>query len=150
VSVIYPHVKDLRINYLVDAGPVIALANKSDVWHGWSVGVLGALSEPLYTTEAVLAETCHQLRRLRPALYEVLSLVNDGEIRLCPVAAVAGKRIVALMEKYGDIMDFGDATLVALSEMHPRARLITVDRRDFSVYRRSDGKPVPSLMPDVV
>jgi hypothetical protein len=37
-------------------------------------------------------------------------------------------------------MDAGDATLVVLSEQYPRAKLLTVDTRDFAVYRRGDGK----------
>ncbi|WP_157836908.1 hypothetical protein [Geminisphaera colitermitum] len=47
-------------------------------------------------------------------------------------------------------MDLGDATLVALSEQFPRAKLITIDRTDFTIYRRKDGKLVPSIMPPVI
>jgi hypothetical protein len=25
--------------------------------------------------------------------------------------------------------------------------LITIDRKDFTIYRRNDGKPVPTIMP---
>ncbi|MDR2675402.1 MAG: PIN domain-containing protein [Opitutaceae bacterium] len=137
------------INYLVDAGPLIALANKSDMWHEWSIATLNILGEPLCTTDAVLVETCHRLRRLRPAVHGILSLVKDGDIQICPIMPAGSGRILDLMKKYADIMDFGDATLVVLSEMHPRARLITVDRRDFSLYRRLDGSAVPTIMPDV-
>jgi hypothetical protein len=44
-------VKDSPVNYLVDAGPIIAAFDKSDQWHGWSAAVLLALDEPLHTTE---------------------------------------------------------------------------------------------------
>ena len=50
------------------------------------------------------------------------------------------------MDKYGQ-MDVADASLIVLSELNPRARLITIDRRDFTVYRRNDGNPVPCIMP---
>jgi hypothetical protein len=30
---------------------------------------------------------------------------------------------------------------------NPAARLITVDRRDFTIYRRRNGTPVPCIMP---
>jgi len=44
-------------------------------------------------------------------------------------------------------MDLADATLVALSEQYPRAQLITIDEKDFTIYRRRDGLPVPCIMP---
>jgi len=37
--------------------------------------------------------------------------------------------------------------LLILSELFPRAKLLTLDRADFSVYRRRDGRPVPCIMP---
>jgi hypothetical protein len=33
------------------------------------------------------------------------------------------------------------------AEARPRARLLTVDVRDFTIYRRRDGSPVPCIMP---
>jgi predicted nucleic acid-binding protein len=83
------------------------------------------------------------------AVHGILSLVKNGDIQICPIMPDGSGRILDLMKKYADIMDFGDATLAVLSEMHPRARLITVDRRDFSFYRRHDGSAVPTIMPDV-
>ena len=44
-------------------------------------------------------------------------------------------------------MDLADATLVALSEQSPQAKLITIDEKDFTIYRRRDGNPVPCIMP---
>jgi hypothetical protein len=43
-------------------------------------------------------------------------------------------------------MDAGDATLVVLSELCPRARLITLDD-DFRRYRRFRHQAVPLVMP---
>ena len=43
--------------------------------------------------------------------------------------------------------DLADATLVALSEQYPNAKLITIDEKDFTIYRRRDGHPVPCIMP---
>jgi hypothetical protein len=45
-------------------------------------------------------------------------------------------------------MDAGDATLVVLSELYPRARLITVDD-DFRRYRRFRPQTIPAVMPDL-
>ena len=46
-------------------------------------------------------------------------------------------------------MDAGDATLVVLSELYPRAKLITVDD-DFRRYRRFRNQAVPLVIPDRV
>jgi hypothetical protein len=45
-------------------------------------------------------------------------------------------------------MDVGDATLVLLLELCPRARLITVDA-DFRRYRRFRNQVIPVVMPVV-
>lgn len=44
-------------------------------------------------------------------------------------------------------MDVGDASLVILSERFPRAKLVTTDVTDFTLYRRRDGRPVPIIAP---
>jgi len=43
--------------------------------------------------------------------------------------------------------DLADATLVVLSEQYPHAKLITIDEKDFTIYRRRDGLAVPCIMP---
>ena len=45
------------------------------------------------------------------------------------------------MAKYADSpMDFADATLVALAEERSIASIVTLDRKDFSVYRTASRK----------
>jgi predicted nucleic acid-binding protein len=117
-----------------------------DQWHAWSRDTLVALEEPVASTETAVAEAAHQLRHFRPALQALMLMLAEGRVRLQPVLATRSQRIGELLAKYRR-MDLGDATLVALSEQIPRARLVTVDRRDFTVYRRKDGRPVPCIMP---
>ena len=53
------------------------------------------------------------------------------------------------MAKYRDLpMDFADATLVHIANREKIGRIFTLDRRDFSVYRLSEGRSfdtVPAL-----
>jgi hypothetical protein len=56
------------------------------------------------------------------------------------------RRVGELLAKYPR-MDVGDATLVVLSELWPRARLITVDD-DFRRYRRFRHQVIPLVNPD--
>jgi hypothetical protein len=51
-----------------------------------------------------------------------------------------------LLVKYPQ-MDAGDASLVVLSERFPKAKIITVDVRDFTVYRRFRNQPLPLIHP---
>jgi hypothetical protein len=44
-------------------------------------------------------------------------------------------------------MDAGDASLVVLSELHPKAKIITTDVRDFTVYRRFRHEALPLIHP---
>jgi hypothetical protein len=133
-------------NYLIDAGPLIGLLNKSDQWHPWSAQTLAVLDEPLATTEAALTEACHRLQKLRPALQIIMLMVAEGRLVIKPQLPDHVVRIAELLDR-DSAMDLADATLVTLSEQNPKAKLITLDRRDFSRYRRSDGSLVPSLMP---
>lgn len=55
-------------------------------------------------------------------------------------------RLVQLLQKF-ERMDVCDGSLVILSEQYPDARIITVDARDFPVYRRFGRDPLPLIMP---
>lgn len=134
-----------EINYLVDAGPVVGLFNRKDQWHAWSASVLTVLDEPLATTETVWAEVCHLLHKDRPCLLAAVNAVKTGRLRLLPVWEQA-ERIGALLEKYPS-MDAGDASLVVLSEKLPKAKIITTDVRDFTIYRRFRNEPLPLIHP---
>ena len=133
------------INYLVDAGPLIGFLDKDDQWHEWSTRALEVLDEPLVTTETAVAEACHRLRKLRPALAVIPRLIAEGRLILAPVFSEQPRRVGELLAKYPE-MDAGDATLVVLSELFPRAKLITVDD-DFRRYRRHRNQAIPLVMP---
>ena len=134
------------INYLVDAGPLIGFLDKDDQWHEWSTRVLEVLDEPLATTETAVAEACHRLRKLRPALAVIPRLIAEGRLILAPAFTEQPRRVGELLAKYPD-MDAGEATLVVLSEQYPRAKLITVDD-DFRRYRRHRNQALPLVMPE--
>ena len=64
---------------------------------------------------------------------------------LVPTFAEHPQRVEELLAKYPE-MDAGDATLVVLTEIFPRAKLITVDD-DFRRYRRLRNQAIPVVMP---
>ena len=75
-------------------------------------------------------------------------MLAEGRVVLQPVLIEYPRRVGELLAKY-PLMDAGDATLVVLSEVCPRARLITVDD-DFRRYRRFRSQGIPLVMPERV
>lgn len=145
----FPSVKVSAPSHLLDAGPLVGLLDADDQWHEWSRTTLSAISGSLRTTETAIAEACYHLRDLRPALSAILKMIDAGALVLEPLVQRRASRIGRLLADYSE-MDLGDATLVVLSEVYPKARLVTLDVRDFSIYRRSDGTPVPIIAPSPV
>jgi predicted nucleic acid-binding protein len=45
-------------------------------------------------------------------------------------------------------MDFADACLVYMSEQTKDCRIVTIDRADFTVYRRHGREAIPLMLPD--
>jgi predicted nucleic acid-binding protein len=39
-------------------------------------------------------------------------------------------------------MDLADASIVVMSELHPTSQVFTIDRTDFSIYRRNDRQVI--------
>lgn len=137
--------KDSAIRYLIDAGPLVAALSASDQWHHWAVQAMSVIDEPVATSEFALAEACHLLKSDRPGLRQIVRFVASGRLR--PLSTWgAAVRMEELLVKYPQ-MDAGDASLVVLSEQLPKARIITVDVRDFTVYRRFRNQPLPLIHP---
>ncbi len=139
--------KDSQVRYLVDAGPLVGAFWAADQWHAWSRGTLESIGQPVYTSESVFAEAAHHLKRHLPALMQLVAAFETGLVRFIPLLPLNAIRAAEIVSRYAPFADWGDASLVILSERHPRARVITVDVRDFTIYRRWDGSRVPCIMP---
>lgn len=132
---------------MVDAGPLIGAFWPADQWHAWSRETLSSVDSAVYTTETVFAEAAYQLKTHLPALLQLLAALETGLVRLVPLDSACAVRAAQFIARYSPRADWGDASLVLLSERYPRARLVTIDVRDFTIYRRRDGTAVPCLMP---
>jgi predicted nucleic acid-binding protein len=134
--------------YLVDTGPLVAAlrrASDNDPFTPWASKLLRSLPTPLFTCDAVLAEAAHFLRS--PA--KLIEAVKRGLLVSRFDTQSAAPRLAELVEKYADQpMDFADACLVCMSEQVKDCRIITIDRADFSVYRRVGREAIPLLVPD--
>jgi len=136
----------MEVKNLIDAGPLIGWLNANDQWHQWSVDTLSSLRGPVHTTEIVLGEACWHLGGNTQPAHALLDMVRMGAVRLLRPWPDHLKRTQELMLKFQQ-MDAADASLVVLSELHPDAKIITIDRRDFSVYRRFRNQRLPVILP---
>ena len=75
-------------------------------------------------------------------------MIAEGRVVLWPILNEYPRRVGELLAK-NPLMDVGDATLVVLSELCPRARLITVDD-DFRRYRHFRHQAIPPVIPERV
>lgn len=128
---------------LVDAGPLVALFRANDAYHEPSKEFVGGNTRPLVTTWPVLTEACFFLNARGKS--RLLTWVRRGGLRLHPIEDADLPVIQGLIEKYGDRMDFADASLVWLGTKLKLTDIITIERGDFSVYRAADGKPFRNL-----
>jgi hypothetical protein len=129
---------------LADAGPLIALFREKDPHHAASLRFVSDNSRPLLSTWPVVTEVCHFLDAAGKS--RLLTWIRRGGLRLHPIVDADIAAVQALVEKYGDRMDLADATLVWLGARLKLTDIITIDRDDFSVYRRADGKPFRNLL----
>jgi predicted nucleic acid-binding protein len=130
----------------MDAGPLVAWFCPKDEHHAWAKKVFDELPTGALGCEAVLAETCHLVGKDGVAPAKVLQLVEENSLTLVSLAGEIS-RIRDLLTRYADVpMDFADACVVRLAELHPTASVCTVDG-DFRVFRRLGREPIPLTAP---
>lgn len=132
------------MNGIADTGFLVAFANRRDRHHDWALGLAAQVDSPLLTCEAVLAEAAFHLEDA--AL--VLAMARDGLVRVAIDAAEQLPRLLQIAKRFSDRRpDLADVCLIRLSELYPRHPVLTVDARDFRVYRRHRNESIPLLLP---
>ena len=131
---------------ICDSGPLVAYLNRNDPYHTWAVEVMKQVGSPLLTTEPVLTEVAYFLRADRVDVDPLFQLLERDAVKLDLQVTTHWPRLRTLMARY-DQMDLADASIVVLSERHPRCQVVTVDRKDFSIYRRNDRRVIDFIAP---
>lgn len=129
---------------IADAGLLIAFLDRKDTYHQWAAGIFQSESPPFYTAEPVLAEVGAVLGSCE----DVLNMLELGDLLIGLELTREASALRALVRKYKNRpMDLGDACCVRLSELLAGGVVYTVDRADFSVYRKNNRQPVPCVFP---
>lgn len=131
---------------ICDTGPLVAYLNRHDPYHAWAAAVMKQVKPPMLTCEAVFTESVYFLREDGLDVDPLFRLLERGALQLQFDLSANWPRIRTLMARYSR-MDLADASIVVMSELHTRCQVYTVDRRDFTVYRRNDRQMIDFVAP---
>lgn len=123
---------------IADTGPLYALVDADDEWHGRVVEWWRANRDPVVVPVCVLPEVCYLLhtRISQQAEAAFIRAVAKGEFVVEPLEPADITRAAMLVGKYSDLeLGFVDATVIATAERLDATEVLTTDRRRFSAVR---------------
>jgi predicted nucleic acid-binding protein len=123
---------------LVDAGPLVALLDRSDQHHRACVDASRSIRGPLVSVWPAITEAMYLLGVSAEAQDALWQMLETQTIVLADLGAADVPRLRELMRKYRDRpMDLADAALVRVAERDKIRTVFTVHRADFQIYRPS-------------
>src|SRR6266516_492182 len=131
---------------ICDTGPLVAYLNRNDPYHSWAVGLMKQIRPPMRTCEAVLTEVAYFLREDGLDADPLFQLLERDAVRVHFDLSTHWPRVRTLMGRY-ERMDLADASIVVMTELHKRCQVLTLDRKDFSIYRRNDRQTIDFIAP---
>jgi uncharacterized protein len=134
---------------LADTGPLVAIVSPDDQYHERCLKTLENLPGPLLTCWPVITEAAWLLREFPLGLERLLRSINEGFLEILEVAGKESESVFQVMKKYASLQpQFADAMLVHLANRENIEAILTLDRRDFLVYRSARKLPF-RLLPDL-
>ena len=122
---------------VADTGFVVALANRSDSQHQ-AVKTLYIQKQMILLPQTVLAEVAYLIGR-ESGIGTVASFLRGLPVSRFSLIALVEEdilRVAEILNQYADSrIDFVDATVMAVAERLNIVTILTLDRRDFSLFR---------------
>lgn len=130
---------------LVDTGPLVAWFDGADAHHAQVSALLAEFNGELLSTWPVLTEVGHLLpEHLVPGF---LRWVAAGGLTVLALPPSAPSVLADRMDQYADLpMDLADASLVCAAEVLGVLDILTLDRRDFGIYRTARGRSLRNAL----
>jgi predicted nucleic acid-binding protein len=117
---------------IVDTGPLVATADRSDKDHAACRELLESDEGPLATTAMVIAEAAYPIDRQLGAKAEasLYASIIEGQMEVADLDIDDWQRVRDLVTTYADLRLGGtDASVVALAEHRGANRIATLSRR---------------------
>jgi len=123
---------------ILDTSFLLALTNTKDHNHARVLAAARTLTDPLILPIPVLPELCYLLasRLEHAAMRRFLQELATSQTILESITVSDLQRATELLEQYADSrLDFVDATVVAIAERRNITRILSLDRRDYTIIR---------------
>ena len=121
---------------ILDTGPLVAWFCPRDEHHAWAGQAFAQIKAGGVVCEAVITEACHLVVKEGVGRGKVLEFVESGGLVTIPLGTELSA-IRALLDRYADApMDFADACVVRLAELHPDSVVCTTDGH-FQFFRKN-------------
>ena len=123
---------------LVDTGILYAMADLDDAWHESVKAFLQSTTDALVVPITVLPEICYLLNNHlgQESERKLIGSIIQGELRIETLINEDFRRSFQLLETYSDLnIGFVDASVVAMAERLKIHRILTTDRKHFSIVR---------------
>jgi predicted nucleic acid-binding protein len=138
----------LELKALLDTGFILAMLSSNDPRHELCLEIFAKEKEPLLPSP-IFAELAYMV--IRDLGYEpwiaFMRSVFAGALTIEWATRADVERAIEVMEKYEDArIDFADSAIVAMAERLNISRILTVDQRDFRLFRPRH-MPAFSILP---
>lgn len=128
---------------IIDTGIIFALSDKKDSWHNRSVDFLTDFRGNLIVPSTVIPEACYLLNTFlgQSAETQFVKSLANREITIEHFSTVDLTRCIEVLNKYEDHnIGLVDATLIAISERLKVTKILTTDRKHFSIIKPNHCK----------
>jgi uncharacterized protein len=122
---------------IADTGFIVALLNQTDVRHQ-DVAPIYQQHQTIWFPQTVLAEVAYLLGRDAgtPTVVAFLKGLPKSRFRVIALTEIDLNRIAEILTKYADSrIDFVDASVMAVAERLSVTTILTLDQRDFRLFR---------------
>lgn len=126
-----------RMTPIADTGFIVALLNREDSRHNEVVPIYQQYSI-IIVPQTVLAEVAYLVGKEGGNLMVVAFLngLADSRFQILPLMDEDLNRVAQILEQYQDSrIDFVDATVMAVAERYQTKIILTIDYRDFVIFR---------------
>ena len=124
---------------LADSGYIVALGIQRDPRHAAAKRFLAAYKGQIIVPGPVVVESCYFLSTA--GKIRLLDWIAKGGAKLAELPATAYADIGSILGRYEDLEpDFTDAAIIWLADKAACRAILTVDMRDFGIYRLKGGK----------